>query len=194
MKTALIPLILSCMFPIQVLSQTNDLTNVRNAGAFTCSNVIPLLSTMGNENEKTAFLQWTAGFSTAASRANSLTDVFPITDTWNMMQMVILVCRENEDATYEDALRESIKRLKEYWVIDQTELIDLNDPTGERLNMYRSAILPLQKNLQALGYTISIDGVFGNQTGNAIRDINSRTGIGTLMIPDGQFWYVLTRP
>lgn len=194
MKQAILALIIAVALPLQSYAQTNDLTNIRNAGAFSCSDTVPLLSNVGNEIEKTAFLQWTAGFSTAAARANSLTDVFPITDTWTMMQMVILVCQEDPSANYEGALRQTISRLKNYWILDQPEIITISDPSGSSVTMFKAAVLPLQRSLQEIGYTIDLDGQFGNQTGRAILDVNTKTGVGNLMIPNGRFWYVLTKP
>ena len=176
-----------------VQSQESDLTNIRNAGAFTCSQVVPILSNPGNEIEKTAFLQWTAGFSTAASRANRLTDVFPITDTWTMLQMVVRVCKENDAVNFETALRLTISRLSDFWIRDEVDLVTLNDPSGASLTMYNAAIQPLQQRLQSLGVAIDVDGVYGNQTGRAISRINSELGLGSLLIPDGNFWYFLTR-
>lgn len=194
MKKIILVLLILSVLPVSSAAQVNDFTNIRNAGAFKCADVLPLLSNDGNETEKTAFLQWTAGFSTAASRANSLTDVFPITDTWAMIQMVILICKENEEQNFENALRQTIGRLKAFWITDQTELLTIKDPSGANVTIYQSAVFPLQTKLQQLGYSIDIDGKFGNQTGNAILDINNKTGVGPLMIPNAQFWYVLTKP
>ncbi|WP_157057583.1 peptidoglycan-binding protein [Loktanella sp. 3ANDIMAR09] len=186
--------ILPLSFASVVSSQTNEFTNIRNAGAFPCEDVVNSLQSPGNETEKTAFLQWTAGFSTAASRANSLTDVFPITDTWTMLEMVALVCNEDSSSTFEAAVRLTIARLRPYWVRDETAIFRLSDPSGKTVQIYGAVIPRIQQKLRDIGFQLEADGIFGNQTGNALRLLGEKSGIEPLMVPTGKYWYILTRP
>lgn len=176
-------------------AQTEDrIVNVRNAGAFTCEEVLPALSAPGRQIEKTAFLQWTAAYATAASRSNSLIDVFPIGDTSELVLMTSLVCQENMSVSYETALRTTIGRLRNYWVRESPEVVNLNDPAGRTVSMFAEAVPQLQQNLGRFGASITIDGVYGNQTGNAVRELNTSRGLSPWMTPDGTILYILTRP
>lgn len=173
---------------------SQPVVNVRNAGSFTCEEVVPALSSAGREIEKTAFLQWTAAYATAASRSNSLIDVFPLGDTRELVAMTSLVCRENLTSTYETALRATIGRLQNYWVRESPEIITLNDPGGRTVIFYAEAVQQLQQDLQGFGSRISVDGAYGNQTGNAIRTLNEERGAAPWLTPDGTLLYILTRP
>jgi hypothetical protein len=170
------------------------IVNVRNAGAFTCDEVLPALSAPGRQLEKTAFLQWTAAYATAASRSNSLIDVFPIGDTSEIVLMTSLVCQENMSVSYETALRTTIGRLRNYWVRESPEVVNLNDPAGRAVSMFAEAVPQLQQDLARFGASITIDGVYGNQTGNAVRELNTSRGLSPWMTPDGTILYILTRP
>lgn len=182
------------MTATQASSQTNDLTNIRNAGAFKCSQIIPLLESAGRELEKTAFLQWTAGFSTAASKSNSLMDVFPLIDTWEMVKMTALVCKENLEQTYESALRSTIGRLRPFWISDDPRVLSITTPSGGKVEMFAAATQPLQTILSANGITISVDGVYGNQTGNALLQYGASKGVTPRQELNGEYLYLLTRP
>jgi hypothetical protein len=168
--------------------------NVRNAGAFTCEEVLPALSSPGREIEKTAFLQWTAAYATAASRSNSLIDVFPLGNTYELVVMTSLICRENLTSTYETALRAAIGRLRNYWIRQSPEVMTLNDPGGRTVLFYAEAVQQLQQDLQGVGARLIVDGAYGNQTGNAIRELNEARGLAPWLTPDGALLYMLTRP
>ena len=177
------------------IAQNNEqIVNVRNAGAFTCEETLPALSSPGREIEKTAFLQWTAAYVTAASRSNSLIDVFPLANTGELVLMTSLVCRENLTVSYETALRAAIGRLQNYWVRQSPEVITLNDPGGRTVLFYAEAVTQLQQDLQSSGASISVDGAYGNQTGNAIRELNNARGLAPWLTPDGTLLYLLTMP
>lgn len=178
-----------------VIAQNNEqIVNVRNAGAFTCEEVTPALSSPGREIEKTAFLQWTAAYATAASRSNSLIDTFPLANTNELVLMTSLVCRENLTVSYETALRTTIGRLQNYWIRQSPEIITLNDPGGRSVLFYEEAVIQLQRDLQDIGANISVDGAYGNQTGNAVRELNEARGLPPWLTPDGTLLYILTRP
>jgi len=171
-----------------------QIVNVRNAGAFTCEEVLPVLSSPGAQTEKTAFLQWTAAYATAASRSNSLIDVFPLGDTSELVLMTSLVCQEAPTVSFEAALRTTIGRLRNYWIRQSAHVVTLNDPGGRTVRIYEEAVTKLQRNLQNIGANISIDGAYGNQTGNAVRELNEARGLPPWLTPDGTLLYVLTRP
>lgn len=183
------------LFPLAALSQVQEKpVNVRNAGSFECGRFLPVIRQQGREVEKTAFLNWAAAYATAAARANSLIDVFPIGDSWEFLIMVSLVCTENEEATFETALRTAMRRLQPYWVRTSPSFVVLNDPQGRTVKYYTEAVQALQKALNRYGADIAADGAYGNQTGNAIRRVNEARGTKAWMTPDGELLYQLTRP
>lgn len=187
--TSVVPALAQQTAPI-----SEPIVNIRNAGAFICEDVLPALSAPGREIEKTAFLQWAAAYATAAARSNGLIDVFPLGDTADLVRMTTLVCRENTAASYEAALRTSIGRLRGYWIRESPEILILTDPNGRTTRFYAEAVLQLQRDLQRFGSSLSVDGNYGNQTGNAIRILNEARGATQWLTPDGEILYILTRP
>lgn len=177
----------------QLHAQTTLPVNVRNAGAFTCQQFQPIVRSEQRQLEKTAFLQWAAGYATAAARSNSLIDVFPIGDTWELIVMVNLICSEDNSITFEAALLDAIGRLRPFWIRQKTKILELNDPIGRTVQFYEEATLPLQKALNSAGAKINADGAYGNQTAQAIRAINSSRGAVNWLTPDGELLYLITR-
>lgn len=155
---------------------------------------MPVLAAPGNQIEKTAFLQWTAAYATAAARSNSLIDIFPLADTSELVVMVSLICRESMSINYEAALRAALGRLQNYWIRESTDVVTLNDPGGRQVILFVEAIRQMQIDLNRLGSNIPVDQVYGNQTGNAVRQLNESRGAAPWLTPDGSLLYILTRP
>ena len=169
-------------------------TNIRNAGSFSCSDFLPVVNSPGRELEKTAFLQWAAGYSAAAAKSNSLIDLFPIGDTWELIAMTAFVCQENQEVNFEAALRTALGRLRPYWIREDPAILTLNDPSGRVVQFYAEATAQLQRDLRHFGTGVTVDGVYGNQTGNAILRLNQNRGSTPYLTPDGEFLYQLTLP
>lgn len=183
------------LLPMVAVSQSVDRpVNVRNAGSFECGQFLPVIKQQGRQVEKTAFLNWAAAYATAAARSNSLIDVFPIGDSRELLIMASLVCTENDKATFETAVRVALRRLQPYWIRSSSSFVELNDPQGRAVQYYTEAVQPLQEALNRYGAKIATDGVYGNQTGNAIRRVNEARGTRDWMTPDGELLYQLTRP
>jgi len=172
--------------------QRNPL-NVRNAGVSTCKQFLDTFSQPKLEITKTAFLQWIAGYSTAASRASNVVDVFPINDTMELISYVALVCRESPQATLETAAFQGLTRLRPFWVRESPNRLTLtwNDRKTE---FYEAAVRPLQEELVQAGFEISVDGAYGNQTGNAVQSLSRQIGLQPTPFPTGALLYALTRP
>ncbi len=173
--------------------QGEQVVNVRNVGAFSCDDFIVIVEAPDLQLEKTAFMQWTAAYATAAARSNSLIDVFPLGDTWELVRMTRLVCLESRSANYETALRMAIGRLRPFWITSQTDVLNLEDPEGREVQFYQEAVLPLQAALKKQGLALAADGVFGNQTGGAIQAVNRAQGRQRWSTPDGDLLYQLTQ-
>jgi hypothetical protein len=60
--------------------------------------------------------------------------------------------------------------------------------------MFAAATQPLQTILSANGITISVDGVYGNQTGNALLQYGASKGVTPRQELNGEYLYLLTRP
>ena len=169
-------------------------TNVRNAGAFLCSEFLPVVQQQGRQVEKTAFLNWAAAYSTAASRSNGVIDMFPLGDSWELLRVVLFICLEDESQSFEQALRVTLNRMRPFWIRSDIQTVDLKDPKGRNILIYSEAILPLQKILNEYGAELTPDGAFGNRTGNAILRLNQARGASAWMTPDGELLYQITRP
>lgn len=177
-----------------VAQQGQTIINVRNAGGFNCSQFLGVMRQQNNPLEKTAFLQWAAAYTTAFSRQHSLIDAFPVIDTAELLITTGLVCLENEAVTFEAALRNTLSRLEPFWIRNSPEIINLTDPAGRSVEFFAEATRAFQLALNRLGAEITVDGVYGNQTGNAVRRLNEARGTTPWLTPDGELLYQLTRP
>ena len=167
--------------------------NVRNAGAVTCAQFAQIFSATGSELDKTAILQWVAGFSTAVSGDRNIVDVFPLVDTLEFVRYIALVCGENDQALLRDAVIVSINRLEPFWVRSRTDTVEIKN--GDvTLALLAEAVTPLQTRLTALGFPVAIDGVYGSGTGTALNNLLTSLGVAPSLLPDGRALYVLTRP
>lgn len=185
----------TALLPKPTFSQDVDQpVNVRNAGAFMCGDALSTIQEPERQIEKTAFLNWAGAYATAAARSNSLIDTFPIGDTQEFLIMVSLVCTENEAATFETAVRTTLRRIQPFWVKESASFNELVDPQGRTVQYYKEAVQPLQEHLNRYGVGISVDGVYGHETGEAIKQLNESRGARAWMTPDGEFLYHLTRP
>jgi hypothetical protein len=167
--------------------------NVRNAGALSCANLGQIFSQPGGETDKTAVLQWIAGFTTAVSTDRQIVDVVPFVDTLQFVQYVALVCGESPQAQLRDAVIVSINRLEPFWVRQRTDVIEIQDGAA-RLAFLAEAVAPVQRRLGEFGFAVEVDGVYGSGTGTALSNFMTSQGVQPSLIPDGRALYVLTRP
>ena len=167
--------------------------NVRNAGAVSCAQFAQIFSANGSEVDKTAILQWVAGFSTAVSGDRSIVDVFPVVDTLEFVRYIAFVCGENDQASLRDAVIVSINRLEPFWIRSRTDTVEIKN--GEvTLAFLAEAVTPLQTRLTQLGFPVDVDGVYGSGTGTALNNLLTSLGVAPSLLPDGRALYVLTRP
>lgn len=174
--------------------QGQTIINVRNAGGFTCSQFLGVMRQQNNPIEKTAFLQWVGAYTTAFSRERVLIDAFPVIDTAELLIMTGLICLENETVPFEAAVRSTLSRLEPFWIRRSPEIINIADPSGRSVEFFAEATTAFQEALNRFGAEITVDGAYGNQTGNAVRKLNEARGSTPWLTPDGELLYQLTRP
>ncbi len=167
--------------------------NVRNAGAVTCAQFAQIFSATGSEFDRTAILQWVAGFSTAVSDDRNIVDVFPLVDTLEFVRYIALVCGESDQALLRDAVIVSINRLEPFWVRSRTDTVEIQNG-AVRLAILAEVVAPLQTRLTQLGFPVAVDGVYGSGTGTALNNLLTSLGVAPSLLPDGRALYVLTRP
>ena len=167
--------------------------NVRNAGAVTCAQFAQIFSATGSEFDRTAILQWVAGFSTAVSDDRNIVDVFPLVDTLEFVRYIALVCGESDQASLRDAVIVSINRLEPFWVRSRTDTVEIQNG-AVRLAILAEVVAPLQTRLTQLGFPVAVDGVYGTGTGTALNNLLTSLGVAPSLLPDGRALYVLTRP
>jgi hypothetical protein len=167
--------------------------NVRNAGAVSCAQFAQIFGASGSEVDKTAILQWVAGFSTAVSGDRNIVDVFPLVDTMEFVRYIAFVCGENDQALLRDAVIVSINRLEPFWIRSRTDTVEIQN--GQvKLALLAEAVTPLQARLTQLGFPVAVDGVYGSGTGTALNNLLASLGVAPTLLPDGRALYVLTRP
>jgi hypothetical protein len=150
LKSALLVLTLLVQPSSALLAQeTPRPNNVRNAGAFLCSDFLPVVRQPGRQVENT----------TAASRSNGMIDMFPIGDTWELLRTISLVCTEDETQIFEKALQVTLNRMRPFWVRQNSGVTSLSDPSGRTVQFYTEAVRALQEALNRFGANISVDGI-----------------------------------
>jgi len=174
------------------LAQENGL-HIRNAGAAECSRVSSIYGAAGSETDKAAILNWIAGYTNAQSEAQGIIDIFPLVDSEELVQMVVLVCGENPSVRLQNATKTTIERLRPLWIIKNAAITRIDDGTGVT-RMFSAAIRPLQRLLTDKGISISIDGQYGPQTGEAIQAIMASLGLQAIKRPNGIILYTITLP
>lgn len=167
--------------------------HIRNAGALDCSRVSAMYGAAGNEIDKTAVLHWLGGYATAQSELRGVIDVFPLADTGEFVQMVVLICSESPGARLREAAAAAVTRLRPLWVAGAADTIRIEDGTGVSV-MFRAAVAPLQELLVKKGATLAVDGAYGARTGTAVQSLHASIGTATTQRPTGIALYVLTRP
>lgn len=191
-KTLLFAITLS-LLPVLALAQNETPLNVRNAGAASCANFAAAFSESGNALDKTAYMQWVAGYSAAAARSSGVVDIFPILDTLELVQMVIFVCNENQEWNLEFAVFQTVVRLRPFWVRESANVLTLNWEESQA-RFFEASVPALQEALNSLGANITVDGVYGNQTGAALTQLSTQSGLPPSPLPTGATLYLLTRP
>jgi hypothetical protein len=167
--------------------------NVRNAGAVSCAQFAQIFSADGSEVDKTAILQWVAGFSTAVSGDRNIVDVFPVVDTLEFVRFIAFVCGENDQASLRDAVIVSINRLEPFWIRSRTDTVEIQNGDA-KVAFIAEAVAPLQQRLTDLGFPVTVDGMYGSGTATALNNFLAGLGVAPTLIPDGRALYVLTRP
>jgi hypothetical protein len=167
--------------------------HIRNAGGADCGRVTSAYEAAGSDIEKTAILNWITGYTTSQSAALDIIDVFPLADSGELVQMVILVCSEGSSARLRDAIAVAIERLRPLWVSGSADTRRIDDGTGVTV-IFSAAVEPLQRLLAARGASISIDGEYGGQTGTAVQTLTRNAGLPPIQRPTGVVLYLLTRP
>ena len=167
--------------------------HIRNAGAADCARISDAYEASGGEVDKTAILNWVTGYTTSQSEALGIIDIFPLVDSGELVQMIILVCSERESARLRDAIAVTVERLRPLWVSGSADTRRIDDGIGVTV-MFSASIEPFQRLLVARGASISIDGVYGGQTGIAVQALTSNAGLSPIQRPTGVVLYLLTRP
>lgn len=186
-------LIFALLISPQMATAQQDLLNVKNAGAATCKNFISVFSSQGNQLNKTAYMQWIAAYSTAVARMHNVVDVFPIKNSFELLQMVVFVCNEKPDNILETAVRVTILRLQPFWVRGDAAIINLKN-SGKEVKYFSASVRPLQQAIKSRGVQITIDGSYGNQTGAGITVISKAAGLPASPLPTAALLYLFTRP
>lgn len=168
--------------------------NLRNAGAAQCQDLTAAFES-GSEIEKTAYLQWSAGYATAVSQSNSVIDVYPLSETLGLVEIALLICQEPEfvNSRYQVALLTAISRLRPFWAINPS-IVTVTDHDSVSISIYRDAVKPLQEALIKLGVKMPADGDFGSMTGRAFSELHKLLDMPETPIPSGVSLYALTKP
>lgn len=168
--------------------------HLKDAGAISCSDALKIYEAVGNEVEKTAILHWLSGYSIGKSESRELIDVFPIVDTNEFVQMVLLVCTEQTNVRLKSAAEETIHRLQPLWVSGSVETVVIEDGK-ENSVLFAQSIIPLQNLLrQNVDPRLPPDGFYRNRTKKAMTTLLSEAGLPAKTRPTGAALYLLTRP
>lgn len=168
--------------------------NLRNAGGAQCKDLLFAFE-RGSELNRTAYLQWAAGYATAVAQSNNVIDVYPLSDSLGLVEMALLICREPgySEGRYQSVLLVAISRLRPFWSTNPS-IVTVNNSDGASVSIYTDAVKPLQEALIKLGVEMPADGDFGSMTGRAFTQLHKLLNLPETPIPNGISLYALTKP
>lgn len=188
-------LFLALSFSAPVFAQSEDSpVTIKGAGGAPCAEAVRVFGPSGTPEDRGLYLQWATGLSVGAALSNQIVDVSPTGEIMDLVHIALLVCQEPAHAEdrWFNAVSTAIGRVRPYWAKQPARVSITYE--GATHWIYEDSIRQLQTDLGKLGYQVTVDGKFGNNTGAAIAAVQETIGIPNKPVPTGMLFYGLTRP
>ena len=161
---------------------------VRGVGSMKCSQLLSALESKDQNMHKDAVMlntSWLNGYLSYVNRVEKDTyDIIPLTDSAQLLAVIIGKCRNNPDALVETISSQVIALLAKAKVSTESPLVAVK--VGDMKGNFRKATLvALQEKLIALGYLKGkADGDFGTGSQKALRAYQKAEKIKETGFPD----------
>ncbi|MEI6798495.1 MAG: peptidoglycan-binding domain-containing protein [Pseudomonadota bacterium] len=168
--------------------------SVQGIGTLRCSQILEKVDS--NAPDLSAVVAWSDGALTAANRQeDGVFSVMPFSEPIGIFTMfAVNLCRQQPDMIYESAVVQVIELLKPVYVHDASTPVKVT-VGSDSVMVYPQLILQAQDRLTALGMLQGKgDGVFGDQTMEALKLFQASVSLPITGIPDAVTLLTLLSP
>lgn len=166
---------------------------VRGMGSLSCQILVDALEGEQSNNAAARLVAWLSGYASHASRADgTVRDVMPYSNVNELATVVARVCASNTEAQVEAVTASVLATLAPLAVTEQEDTVELS--RGEAAVLIRPSVLQaIQERLIAreLLPAGSADGVYGEQTAEALASFQEQANLPTTGLPDAWTVFVL---
>jgi len=132
------------------------------------------------------YISWLQGYTSHLNRSSPETyDVMPVSEPVAFAQLVLRVCAQDENQSFELAALKTINVFAPLRVQTESPLVQISWD-GKQLSVRQETIKTVQSKLQERGlYASAVDGTYGPKTAEAIIAFQKSKGIPETGLPDG---------
>lgn len=166
---------------------------VRGMGSLSCQILVDALEGEQGNNAAARLVAWLSGYVSHANRADgTVRDVLPYSNVNELATVVARVCASNTEAQVEAVTASVIATLAPLAVTEQDEPTELN--RGEAAVLIRPSVLQaaqerlIARELLPVG---SADGVYGDQTAEALASFQEQVNLPVTGLPDAWTVFLL---
>ncbi|ARE84376.1 putative peptidoglycan binding domain protein [Roseovarius mucosus] len=166
---------------------------LRGAGSIPCSDYVTAIA--NDPAQAQVFVAWMAGYITARSRtAEDTFDVLPLISGADVAGLMRVVCVQNGDATFENAIDAALTLFAPARVKLDSPLLAL-EHNGRTISIREATLAEVQTALTGEGlYSSTVDGAFGPGTRTAIEQFQASRGLQVTGLPDADTLVALLLP
>lgn len=169
-------------------ADTNGKFAVRGIGSTKCSQMLSAIDSKDKTMSKDSIIlysSWLNGYVSHLNRSEKSTyDIVPLSDTTQLLAVVVNQCRNNAGSLVESITSAVITALSKAKVSAESPLVDLT--VGDQKGSFRKAtLIALQSRLIALGHLKGkADGEFGSGSQQALRALQKTEKLKETGFPD----------
>lgn len=132
------------------------------------------------------YISWLQGYASHMNRSTAETyDVMPVAEPVAFAQLVLRVCAQDENQSFELAALKTINVFAPLRVQTESPLVQISW-NEKQLSVRQETIRIVQQELQERGlYASAVDGTFGPKTAEAIIAFQKSKGLPETGLPDG---------
>lgn len=166
---------------------------VRGMGSLDCETLVSALESEQSDEAAARLVAWLSGYVSHANRADAdMSDAVPFANANGLATVVARVCASNRDAQVEAVTESVLATLSPLAMTQEEEAVELR--RGEAAVLMRPSVLEgIQERLIAreLLPVGRADGVYGEQTAEAIAIFQDQANLQTTGLPDAWTVFLL---
>ena len=166
---------------------------VRGMGALSCAALVNAIQGEQRDAAVARLVAWMSGYVSHANRAAAdVNDVLPYSNIDGLATVVARVCANNQGAQVEAVTASVIATLAPLRLAQQEDAVELR--RGEATVSIRPSVLKgVQQRLTELDLLPeeTADGVYGDQTADALASFQEQANLGTTGLPDAWTVFLL---